>query len=198
MGRSRSRSRSRERRGREDRGRGDRDGRRRERDHERKRERSPPRRRFREDGGDKSNTGRVDEMSTNVDSRDNEGAKLSKHEVRRAEAAIKRQKMLEEQQREKDKVKDRLDLIRQMKGDASGEEDALGSGSDGEADDEEMTEEQQMMKLMGFAGFDTTKGKGVEDNKRGPAKGAVSKHKEREYRQYMNRRGGFNRPLDQI
>lgn len=46
-----------------------------------------------------------------------------------------------------------------------------------------------MMKLMGFAGFDTTKGKGVEDNKRGPAKGAVSKHKEREYRQYMNRRG---------
>lgn len=53
----------------------------------------------------------------------------------------------------------------------------------------EIKQEQQMMKLMGFAGFDTTKGKGVEDNKRGPAKGAVSKHKEREYRQYMNRRG---------
>lgn len=48
-----------------------------------------------------------------------------------------------------------------------------------------------MMKLMGFAGFDTTKGKGVEDNKRGPAKGAISKHKEREYRQYMNRRGAW-------
>lgn len=43
-------------------------------------------------------------------------AKPSKQEIRRAEAAIKRQKMLEEQQREKDKVKDRLDLIRQMKG----------------------------------------------------------------------------------
>lgn len=42
---------------------------------------------------------------------------------------------------------------------------------------------------MGFAGFDSTKGKGVEDNKKGPAKGAASKHKEREYRQYMNRRG---------
>ena len=42
---------------------------------------------------------------------------------------------------------------------------------------------------MGFAGFDSTKGKGVEDNKKGPAKGATSKHKEREYRQYMNRRG---------
>lgn len=45
------------------------------------------------------------------------------------------------------------------------------------------------MKLMGFAGFDSTKGKGVEDNNRGPAKGAISKHKPREYRQYMNRRG---------
>lgn len=45
-----------------------------------------------------------------------EPAKPSKQEIRRAEAAIKRQKMLEEQQREKDKVKDRLDLIRQMKG----------------------------------------------------------------------------------
>lgn len=42
--------------------------------------------------------------------------KPSKQETRRAEAAIKRQKMLEEQQREKDKVKDRLHLIRQMKG----------------------------------------------------------------------------------
>ena len=48
-----------------------------------------------------------------------------------------------------------------------------------------------MMKLMGFSGFDTTKGKGVEDNKRGPAKGAISKHKAREYRQYMNRRGAW-------
>lgn len=45
-----------------------------------------------------------------------EAAKPSKQEIRRAEAAVKRQKMLEEQQREKDKVKDRLDLIRQMKG----------------------------------------------------------------------------------
>lgn len=53
-----------------------------------------------------------------------------------------------------------------------------------------------MMKLMGFAGFDTSKGKGVEDNKRGPAKGAVSKHKEREYRQYMNRRGVYRRWLE--
>lgn len=50
------------------------------------------------------------------DNKDNGEAKPSKHEVRRAEAAIKKQKMLEEQRREKEKVKDRLDLIRQMKG----------------------------------------------------------------------------------
>jgi U4/U6.U5 tri-snRNP-associated protein 3 len=47
----------------------------------------------------------------------------------------------------------------------------------------------------GFGGFSSTKGEQVEDNKKGPAKGAVSKNKAREYRQYMNRRGGFNRPL---
>jgi len=61
-----------------------------------------------------------------------------------------------------------------------------------------INQEQQMMKLMGFSGFDTTKGKGVEDNKRGPAKGAVSKHKAREYRQYMNRRGAWLGSPDQI
>lgn len=42
---------------------------------------------------------------------------MSKQERRRAETAIKRQKMLEEERKEKDKVKDRLDLIRQIKGD---------------------------------------------------------------------------------
>lgn len=46
-----------------------------------------------------------------------------------------------------------------------------------------------MMKMMGFAGFDSTKGKAIAENSRGPAKGAISKHKKRVYRQYMNRRG---------
>lgn len=94
------------------------------------------------------------------------------------EAAAKRRKIQEEEQRKKDKVKDRMDLIRQMKGvllakidthlflycrwnefgivykllvstrcstcvfaiihpgDASGEEDALGSGSDDDGDED--------------------------------------------------------------
>lgn len=59
------------------------------------------------------------------------------------------------------------------------------------ADDGEQTE---MMALMGFGGFDTTKSKPVEGNQRGAAK----VNKQRTWRQYMNRRGGFNRPLDKI
>lgn len=47
------------------------------------------------------------------------------------------------------------------------------------------------MKQMGFTDFDSTKGKGRAENQQGPAKGAISKHKKREYRQYMNRRGTF-------
>ncbi|XP_033231965.1 U4/U6.U5 small nuclear ribonucleoprotein 27 kDa protein isoform X1 [Belonocnema kinseyi] len=53
-------------------------------------------------------------------------------------------------------------------------------------------EEQDMMRLMGFCGFDSTKGKRVEGND----VGAVHVILKRKYRQYMNRKGGFNRPLD--
>ena len=58
-----------------------------------------------------------------------------------------------------------------------------------------MSEEQQMRAMMGFGGFDTTKDKPVEDNQKGASRGFLAKHKKREYRQYMNRRGGFNKPL---
>ncbi|CAK1555988.1 unnamed protein product [Leptosia nina] len=53
-------------------------------------------------------------------------------------------------------------------------------------------EEQEMLKVMGFCGFDTTKGKKVDDN----VQGEVHVVLKRKYRQYMNRKGGFNRPLD--
>ncbi|EEZ99018.1 U4/U6.U5 small nuclear ribonucleoprotein 27 kDa protein [Tribolium castaneum] len=53
-------------------------------------------------------------------------------------------------------------------------------------------DEQEMMKLMGFCSFDTTKGKKVEGND----VGGVHVILKRKYRQYMNRKGGFNRPLD--
>ncbi|KRX63464.1 U4/U6.U5 small nuclear ribonucleoprotein 27 kDa protein [Trichinella britovi] len=51
-----------------------------------------------------------------------------------------------------------------------------------------------MKEILGFSSFDTTKGKKVENNCTGDA----HIHKKRKYRQYMNRRGGFNRPLDPV
>lgn len=48
-----------------------------------------------------------------------------------------------------------------------------------------------MAAMMGFGGFGSTKGQKVLGNN----VGAVSKEKKTEYRQYMNRVGGFNRPL---
>lgn len=55
-------------------------------------------------------------------------------------------------------------------------------------------EEEAMAKVMGFSSFDTTKGKQVPGNQ----VGAVKVVKKRRYRQYMNRKGGFNRPLDKV
>ena len=53
--------------------------------------------------------------------------------------------------------------------------------------------EAQMMALMGFGGFVTTQGKHVEDKNANIS--AVRKKTTRRARQYMNREGGFNRPL---
>lgn len=59
---------------------------------------------------------------------------------------------------------------------------------DGEVLDDD---EAAMQAMMGFSGFGSTKGKQVAGNNAG----AVRKEKKTEYRQYMNRTGGFNRPL---
>lgn len=55
-------------------------------------------------------------------------------------------------------------------------------------------DEADMMKIMGFGNFDSSKGKKVKGNDIYVA----NIPKKRRYRQYMNRRGGFNRPLDFI
>jgi U4/U6.U5 tri-snRNP-associated protein 3 len=52
--------------------------------------------------------------------------------------------------------------------------------------------EAEMARVMGFKDFRTTKNTKVPGNDRNYA---VSKVKKAEYRQYMNRVGGFNRPL---
>ncbi|CAN7939349.1 unnamed protein product [Ixodes hexagonus] len=53
-------------------------------------------------------------------------------------------------------------------------------------------EEKEMMKIMGFGSFDSSKGKHIPGNN----VYAVHVIHKRKYRQYMNRKGGFNRPLD--
>lgn len=63
---------------------------------------------------------------------------------------------------------------------------------------EGLDEDEQMLKLMGIQGFGTTKGKEVTDNNNSAAKGVAGKNKARKYRQYMNRKNGFNRPLEDM
>ena len=63
---------------------------------------------------------------------------------------------------------------------------------------EELDEEEAMMKLMGIQGFGSTKGEAVEDNQSSAARGTAAKNKARKYRQYMNRKNGFNRPLEKM
>ena len=58
---------------------------------------------------------------------------------------------------------------------------------------EDMDEDTwQMKKMMGFAGFKSTKNQKVPGNDKNYG---VRKDKRMEARQYMNRQGGFNRPL---
>lgn len=58
---------------------------------------------------------------------------------------------------------------------------------------EDMDDETwEMKKFMGFAGFKSTKNQKVPGNDRNYG---VRKEKLMEARQYMNRQGGFNRPL---
>ncbi|KAJ1978456.1 hypothetical protein H4R35_001897 [Dimargaris xerosporica] len=61
-------------------------------------------------------------------------------------------------------------------------------------DTSNMGSEEAMMAMLGFGSFGTTKGQHVQGNDAGDA----SIKLKRQYRQYMNRRGGFNRPLDNI
>jgi U4/U6.U5 tri-snRNP-associated protein 3 len=64
---------------------------------------------------------------------------------------------------------------------------------------EGLDEEEQMKLLLGFSGgFGSTSGQKVEDNQKSAARGAAAKNKARKYRQYMNRKNGFNRPLDKM
>jgi U4/U6.U5 tri-snRNP-associated protein 3 len=59
---------------------------------------------------------------------------------------------------------------------------------------EELTEEQLLLKQLGITQFNSTKGQ----NHLATDLSGVNKKTKRRYRQYMNRRGGFNRPLSPV
>ena len=61
----------------------------------------------------------------------------------------------------------------------------------GDQAEEETEDMRQMQAVMGFGGFRTTKQTKVPGNDIY----VVAKQKKTTYRQYMNRVGGFNRPL---
>jgi len=61
---------------------------------------------------------------------------------------------------------------------------------------EDEDEEARMLRVMGIAGFGSSKGK--SHNKSSAEAVCRDKTQKRTYRQYMNRRGGFNRSLDPI
>lgn len=63
---------------------------------------------------------------------------------------------------------------------------------------EGLDEEEQMRRLLGIESFGSTKGEAVADNHSSAAKGVANKNKARKYRQYMNRKNGFNRPLEKM
>lgn len=70
----------------------------------------------------------------------------------------------------------------------NGSADPMDEDDDVEVEDDGMGD---MAAMMGFGGFGSTKGKKIVGNN----VGAIRKEKKTEYRQYMNRVGGFNRPL---
>lgn len=80
-------------------------------------------------------------------------------------------------------------------GAAAGQDDKAVKEDDETTFDTELTaEELRMMQAMGIPfTFDTTQGKHVEDESANA--GAVKIKSKRSARQFMNRRGGFNRPL---
>lgn len=100
------------------------------------------------------------------------------------------------------KRKERLALVKRITQGTDSDDEGAGaalSTNPGEREkiegEEEEDDEAEMARLMGFGDFSTTKGKQIDDNKLGAGAGAVSKHKARKYRQYMNRKSGFDRPL---
>mmetsp|Transcript_39812 Transcript_39812/g.98084 ORF Transcript_39812/g.98084 Transcript_39812/m.98084 type:complete len:280 (-) Transcript_39812:127-966(-) len=102
------------------------------------------------------------------------------------------EKEVRERDRERDRDRDR-DRNRDRERDR---ERRRRDDSEEEKDDEPQIdpadEEAAMIRMLGFNSFDSSKEKDHSD----AAVEGIKKQTKRKYRQYMNRRGGFNRPLD--
>ena len=85
-----------------------------------------------------------------------------------------------------------------IKNDGS-EEEGLDDDDDEGRLEEESDDEKMMEAFFGIRQFGSTKNTKVVSNHTSAAMGTVAKHlKPRKYRQYMNRKNGFNRPLDNV
>ena len=166
-------------------------------DARRKRSRSrSPDRRYQNDGYNRDNNTRRNPRESGKDygkgsSRGND----THQDIHSISASVQDQMMLLKQKASnklaKEQLKqERLALIKNITETADGNLAEAAPMEDNE--NEEQDEEAEMRKFLGFDGFNTTKGKEVLDNHAG----AVASRTSREYRQYMNRKGGFNRPLD--
>ncbi|EIW85051.1 hypothetical protein CONPUDRAFT_87544 [Coniophora puteana RWD-64-598 SS2] len=168
------------------------------------RSRSPPRRdRDRRDYGRDRNRDSRDIRDRNYPREDRRG---ERRDDRRNERLDDRHDSLANDYRHDDKARgsrhgredegkplaNKTDLVGEA-GDDAGSSGPLTS-NEGESMDDINDDDAAMMVAMGMSGFGSTKGKHVEGNQ----EGGVQLKKTRTWRQYMNRRGGFNRPLDKI
>ncbi len=138
---------------------------------------------------------------------DEENRRRTEKEERKKQLALDRQKRmarLREEIKKEDETLSALDKQQQEQQQQTedGEQDKI-SPQDAiiEVKPEELEgldQEEQMRRLLGFNGFGSTKGEAVEDNQSTAARGGAAKNKARKYRQYMNRKNGFNRPLEKM
>jgi U4/U6.U5 tri-snRNP-associated protein 3 len=116
-------------------------------------------------------------------------------EERRARMARLREENTQEEEEQSAAAKDQQ---QQQHGDKKmGPQDSIVEVNQEEL--EGLDEEEQMRMLLGFTGnFGSTKGEKVDDNHNSSSRGVAAKNKARKYRQYMNRKNGFNRPLEKM
>ncbi|BGP17047.1 hypothetical protein JCM10213_000317 [Rhodosporidiobolus nylandii] len=164
--------------------------------YERRRSRSPPARRRDEDGYESRRGGRYDD-----DDRDRRGGARDDRDrdYRRSPPPPRSSRRSPSPRRSRSPPRRRRDSRSPSPRRDGGKDtemerdDRSGSKPPPTADDAAEVEEQDIAALMGFGGFGTTQGKKHDDT----VTGAQVKE-DRKYRQYMNRKGGFNRPLDKI